>query len=267
MESFLDLPSFLVVFISILACALILGGGRFSKMMLVTNEVAIPIGVSFSLVGYILMSSDLSEPEMIGPVMSIALLSFLYSVFIYMLSFLGIQQKSDSTEKDMSSNDLAQKDISSFGAYFKTVGVLIVYVGSILGSIVATNWENLYGFIDIPSIAGVLLFVCFLSVVEFFITKKYFFFILRRNSILGPSFLILVGVVQLLVSLGDTTMLGPTFSLAFNSMLYGCILYVCGTAVSLSQNKIDKMQSSLLLLSLSGLFVIVSASFLFSIFV
>ena len=94
---FIDVPSMMMSIGGALGIGCIVGYGQLRRILQVTRDVALPVGVNGTLIGFTMMLANLEDPSVFGPALSVALLTTFYGVIVYTVadSLIGITDNID----------------------------------------------------------------------------------------------------------------------------------------------------------------------------
>lgn len=202
----LDASSFIFVLASLAGFALT---ASFSKASLtIVADLAYPVGLLGSLLGWVIMLTNLYDPQAVGPAFAISFLTVLYAAVIHGLA--------SGRSRDLSGigSTLVKKLLGSF-----------IFVGLVLW--VMDSGAGIGAFID-------------LNTVVLFVLSLIFFVIFDRVSgdtsktgwgvrFLGIGLLgFLIGITMMFANINDPKAIGPAVALAFLSLMYALFLLCMG---------------------------------------
>jgi len=202
----IDASSFIFVLASLAGFALT---SSFSKASLtIVADLAYPVGLLGSLLGWVIMLTNLSDPQAVGPALAISFLTVLYAAVIHGLA--------SGRSRDLSGigSTLVKRLLGSF-----------IFVG--LGLWVMDSGPGIGAFID-------------LSAVVLFVLSVLFFVIFDRVSgdtskngwgvrFLGIGLLgFFIGIIMMFANIDNPKAIGPAVALAFLSLMYALFLLCMG---------------------------------------
>ncbi len=210
-----DFYSSIVVLSSVLI-GFTIGKTNILRTLLIVRDIAIPIGISGTLIGFVAMLSSLSEPITLFPAMKVALLTTFYgvsfSLFIQPIIH-NLQQKSLPTKAE---------EVSKLQVYF----AVLIYFIVILMAISMCSEVASFIYFEAFSI------VCFLPWLMTRCISDIDNQRIEQGSIytLVAAFCaILIACLILLGNTDDLTRVGPTLALAYLGFLYGTVIFVINT--------------------------------------
>jgi len=242
-----DAPSLFIIGLPLIAIGILVGKKNATTHILI-DQLALPIGCTSLLIGFIKILTNMSDPTAFGPAFAVALLPILYCAIIYTINRVFFTPNPEpiesKNEKEKTSN------VHSFIACFLFLTTTVV----------AMAWNGrheLLSFIDLPFMIIFLGSTMILSVLEAKMKKLPFAIPLRKNSAFMALILSLIGVVFLMTELSDPSNVGPAMTIVFLGILYGFIGYIIGTIFTFSTpNSVRhyENQSQVILLLLTALF-------------
>lgn len=87
--NFIDFPSVIILFIACVACVFISGKRSKKEIVVLLKKIVIPIGTIISLSAIVVILTNLTNIAYIGVNLAVGILSFLYSVIVYMILTLA----------------------------------------------------------------------------------------------------------------------------------------------------------------------------------
>jgi len=171
-------------------------------------DLAYPVGLLGSLLGWVIMLTNLSDPQAVGPALAISFLTVLYAAVIHGLA--------SGRSRDLSGigSTLVKRLLGSF-----------IFVG--LGLWVMDSGPGIGAFID-------------LSAVVLFVLSVLFFVVFDRVSgdtskngwgvrFLGIGLLgFFIGIIMMFANIDNPKAIGPAVALAFLSLMYALFLLCMG---------------------------------------
>jgi hypothetical protein len=202
----LDAASLVFVVVSLAGFALTASFSRASHTIVV--DLAYPVGLLGSLLGWVGMLQNMSDPKAIGPAMAISFLTVLYAAVIHGLA-------------SGRSRDLSEID-STFVK--KLVGSL-VFVGLVLWAM--DSAAGIGAFIDLSTVVLVVLSLLFFVIFDRVSgdTSKYGWGV----RFLGIGLLgFFIGTIMMFANINDPKAIGPAMALAYLSLMYALFLLCMG---------------------------------------
>lgn len=204
----IDIPSMCFVGVSTIIPSAVTRGITRAQLLEGIRRIALPAGVLGTLIGFMMMLMNMSDPSAFVPAFRIAMLTSWYGVVVYAITS-WLLRKTD----DYQLSGVVQPSI--LGSLFFATGGL-VFLFSYLNS----------AFIDLTS---VFFFVLGLPLLFVQRTKYPLSYRMLRGGIAVGLFGMLYGTVSLLSNMADPSMIGPAMAIAILSSLYANIVIV-GTA-------------------------------------
>ena len=203
----LDAASFVIVVGGLAGLALTASFSRASLTIVV--DLAYPVGLTGSLIGWVTMLTNLSDPKAIGPALAISFLTVLYAAVIHGLASGGSRNLSETD------STLVKKLLGSF-----------IFVGLVLWAM-DSGAAGIGAFIDLSAVVLVVLSILFFVIfdrVSGDTSKNGWGVRFLGIGLLGFS----IGFITMLANLDDPKAIGPAVALAFLSLLYALFLLCMG---------------------------------------
>ena len=204
----IDIPSMCFVGVSTIIPSAVTRGITRSQLLEGIRRIALPAGVTGTLIGFMMMLMNMSDPSAFAPAFRIAMLASWYGVAVYAITSWLLRKTND-----YQLSGVVQPSI--LGSLFFATGSL-VFLFSYLNS----------SFIDLTSI---LFFVLGLPLIFIQRAKYPFSYRMLRGGITVGLFGMMYGTVSLLSNMEDPSTIGPAMAISILSSLYANIVII-GTA-------------------------------------
>ncbi|MEC7985894.1 MAG: hypothetical protein VX278_12075, partial [Myxococcota bacterium] len=243
--------------------SLVAGWADYKRVLTLVRTCALPIGISYTSIGFVRMIPHVSDPTAIGPLMSIGLLPCFYASILYATATMLMVEP---PERPLASGLAAElmKNIVSFGPLVRSICafglyVVLVIVHATFDSVIMRHAiENLFPFIDVMAFTMVVVVSFLLSVLRVMINRKHtkskmvlFLEAWRRSSIAMAALCSLAAYMKFIES---SFLFFGYVGIGFCGILFASIIYV-GCTASLNTGSIPnepkpKEQIGLILLAL-----------------
>jgi len=201
----IDLPSMFFVGSGSTLPVVVTRGNQRTQLLEGMRRISLPVGMMGTLVGFILILHNMSDPSALEPAFQIALLSVWYGISAYGISSFFLRKKENKYIDGVIYP-------SSRGAFF-VGGLLLFFLVSILNE----SW------IDTSSMGIFLLGLPLIAVQKNVIPRSYR--IMRSGIIIG-MFGSLYGMGATLYFWDDPTSIGPSIAISLISALYATIIVI-----------------------------------------
>jgi hypothetical protein len=226
--NYIDLMSALFVGGAVIS-GVIVGRGVAYHTSTAIRDISIPYGVIGSLIGLVLMLSNLSDPSKIGPDLSVALLPILYGIILSGLAHIVVT----CLEKVPPTNQ-APKQIDFM---IQIIALIILFI-----PIIAAMSFKIYMVINLPSMIIVLIGILGFSFAEQSVTdgESKLSALMKRisfYSICTTGAGILIMLVGLLKHLHDPKQMGPMIAIGFCTAIYAGLYFIGSVLIYRDLNK------------------------------
>ena len=232
--SILDIPS-LLFSSSALVVGGISGGRNIQKGIAITRDIAIPIGIIGTLVGFVNMLSQIDDPSALGPSIGISFLTTLYGLLLFALCNIVVSWiQEDNTE---TSGNILINNGAATGIFIITL-IAAINTGG-----------NVFHFIDVPSITIVFLFAILPTLLEKSkpLTKKSYILQKSRSLCKYSSITLFIGMLyggtMMLMNFEDPSAIGPAMAIGLLTPFYCCLLIVAGIVTDITLTKVQKQDA------------------------
>jgi len=202
----LDAASLVFVVVSLAGFALTASFSRASLTIVV--DLAYPVGLLGTLLGWVGMLQNMSDPKAIGPAMAISFLTVLYAAVIHGLA-------------SGRSRDLSEID----STFVKKLLGSLAFVGLVLWAMDSAAGIN--AFIDPGALVLVVLSILFFVIfdrVSGDTSKNGWGVRFLGIGLLG----FFTGTIMMFANIGDPKAIGPAMALAYLSLMYALFLLCMG---------------------------------------
>lgn len=252
--SILDVPSLLFSGSAVVAGG-IAGGRNIQKGFLVARDIAIPIGIVGTLIGFVNILSMIDDPSALGPSVGIAFLTTFYGILIFALchtlSTWYPKKSIASQEPVVIQNALA-------------IGVFTIFL---IGGI--TYKGSLFHFMDITSLGFVLLIVLLPTFLEKQNTPEQKSYLEHKSLVICKYSLIalvagiLYSGISVLMNLADPAAIGPAMAIGLVTPLYCCLFIVAGRMINITLTNPQPLQDIYTNTVISSMMLVVALFILF----
>ena len=166
-----------------------------TKSILIAKDLAIPVGIIGTLIGFVNMLSSLDDPSALGPAIGVALLSTLYGILIFVLCHIALGYFSSINSTTSKNAPIQFISLSNIAAISLLLIVLIFVLCHIalgyFSSINSTTSKNApIQFISLSNIAAIsLLLIVFFAGIE---VHGSFFSFIDSTSLLFVGLLVCI---------------------------------------------------------------------------
>ena len=258
--SILDIPS-LLFSSSALVVGGISGGRNIKRGVTITRDIAIPIGIIGTLVGFVNMLSQIDDPSALGPSIGVSFLTTLYGLLLFALCNIIVSWFPEENT-DISGPTLIQNGLAT-GIF------LIVLAASIYSS------GTIFHFIDFSSIVIVSLFAILPTLLanSKTLTKNSYFLEkskdLCKYSIITLFAGMLYSGIMMLMNLENPAAIGPAMATGLLTPFYCCLLIIAGivTDITLTKTQRQDARTSFIIASVligTSIFIACCTGILFS---
>ena len=255
-----DLPSLLF------SSSALVGGGiagyrNKTKTFLIAKNLAIPIGIIGTLIGFINMLSSLDDPSALGPAIGVALLPTLYGILMFVLCHITLGYFSPINTMNSITSKNASKHFFSLSNIAAISLLLIVFFAGI------EVHGSFLSFIDFTSLLFVGLLVC---VPTYFekpdnnqISLRYQRYqSLYKYSVITMVVAMLCSTISICSNVQDPTAIGPALAVGLLTPLYCSVIIVLTkilhiTCPNFQPSKQDSNTQTIILTSMCGIFIFV----------
>ena len=258
--SILDIPS-LLFSSSALVVGGISGGRNIPKGIAITRDIAIPIGIIGTLVGFVNMLSQIDDPSALGPSIGISFLTTLYGLLLFALCNIIVSWfPEDNT--DISKNTLIQNGLA-------TVVFLIILAATMNAG------GAIFHFIDVSSIIIVSLFAVLPTLLANSKPLSKSSYLLEKSKDLCKYSIItlfagmLYSGIMMLMNLENPAAIGPAMAIGLLTPFYCCLLIIAGivTGITLTKTQKQEARTSFIIVSIligTSIFISCCTGILFS---
>lgn len=223
--SILDVPS-LLFSSSALVVGGISGGKNIQKGIAIARDIAIPIGIIGTLIGFVNMLSSLDDPSALGPAIGVSFLTTLYGLILFVLCNIAVSQFPD-------------ENIEKQGPIILQNGIAAGVFMMVLVAAMNTGGAALH-FIDLTSIIIVFLFAVLptLLVNSKPQVKRSYFLNLSRDLCTYSLVTLFAGMlysgIMMLLYSHDPSAIGPAMAVGLLTPFYCCLLIVTGIVANIT---------------------------------
>jgi biopolymer transport protein ExbB/TolQ len=205
-EILLDLPSAIFVLAPVLFASM---SARFTQYGIkLANEIIIQVGLIGTLIGLVVMLTNMSDPNAVGPAMSIALLTILYAVIL-------------SAVFSLVSMKLAFGLPDFRGSY--SIAAAILWV--IFNIWTMTLGAGINAYINIPSIVFIALSISVIAAVSRFNAEDSLLLCAKYLPYVGLIGFF-IGIILMLQHLSEPRLIGPAIAISLLTLLYANLMSV-----------------------------------------
>ncbi|MAA80309.1 MAG: hypothetical protein CL916_13730 [Deltaproteobacteria bacterium] len=201
----IDIPSMFFVGISTLIPSAITRGITRIHLVEGIRRIALPAGILGTLIGFMMMLINMSDPSAFAPAFRIAMLTSWYGVIVYAITSWILRNTNDYQLDGVVRPSVTGATILAAGSLFFLFSHL-----------------NL-AFIDTTSMLFLILGLPLLTLQR---NKYPLSYRIMRGGIASGLFGIIYGSVNLLNSMDDPAMIGPAMAIAIISSLYTNIIII-----------------------------------------
>ncbi len=205
-EILLDLPSAIFVLAPVLFASM---SARFTQYGIkLANEIIIQVGLIGTLIGLVVMLTNMSDPNAVGPAMSIALLAILYAVIL-------------SAVFSLVSMKLAFGLPDFRGSY--SIAAAILWI--IFNIWTMTLGAGINAYINIPSIVFIALSISVIAAVSRFNAEDSLLLCAKYLPYVGLIGFF-IGIILMLQHLSEPRLIGPAIAISLLTLLYANLMSV-----------------------------------------
>ena len=219
----IDIQSFVFMMLACGTAIVVTRGTQKVHFLEGLRRVALPIGTIGSIMGYMMILHNLSDPTAIWPAFQVMMLSSVYGLGLYLFSTFRLSKIDPQHLQGVVRP--SKRGMLIFGGLWMLWGL----------NHIELPW------IDMTSVFVFAMGLPILSIIRPHKPAYSFMYYLASNSVILSLLVVLYSVTTLYFKSDDPTMIGPSLSLMFCSLLYGGVIF---SLASLVLHK--KFRSSLL---------------------